>query len=189
MSKAIRAALLAGAAAISVGAIGTPARALIVVHQGPPEFELIESPGQYTLVNNSDQYAEQWYVYGFTVTNPAADYSSARTTQTNWSSCGGSCTGNAFYYYNNDLGSVASADLANDIGPGQRSSKFFFSAPEASSPTFDVVNSSGQTATFNAAIPEPATWAMLLIGFSGLGLAGYAAGGRGRRRARAAPPL
>jgi hypothetical protein len=31
-----------------------------------------------------------------------------------------------------------------------------------------------------AAVPEPATWAMMLAGFAGLGLAGY----RGARRSR-----
>jgi hypothetical protein len=38
----------------------------------------------------------------------------------------------------------------------------------------------GANLTFNSAVPEPSTWAMMLIGFAGLGFAGY-------RRAKAVP--
>ncbi len=36
---------------------------------------------------------------------------------------------------------------------------------------------------FEAAVPEPSTWAMLLVGFAGLGFAGYRRGGRARAAA------
>jgi hypothetical protein len=54
----------------------------------------------------------------------------------------------------------------------------------------DIVgkNADGVAPTFNAAfsltgavVPEPSTWAMMLLGFAGLGFAGY-------RRARKAHP-
>jgi hypothetical protein len=38
----------------------------------------------------------------------------------------------------------------------------------------------GANLTFNSAVPEPSTWAMMLIGFAGLGFAGY-------RRTKAVP--
>jgi hypothetical protein len=41
-------------------------------------------------------------------------------------------------------------------------------------------NANGANLLFNSAIPEPSTWAMMLIGFAGLGFAGY-------RRAKAVP--
>jgi PEP-CTERM motif len=78
--------------------------------------------------------------------------------------------------------SFATYDLKTSIGPIVGSSEF---DPSSSFPTTGgafVLTSVGESATFNAAtsaIPEPSTWAMMLIGFAGLGYAGY-------RRARAA---
>jgi PEP-CTERM motif len=36
-----------------------------------------------------------------------------------------------------------------------------------------VIGSLSGDATFTATIPEPSTWAMMLLGFAGLGFAGY----------------
>ena len=78
--------------------------------------------------------------------------------------------------------SFASYDLKTSIGPIVGSSEI---DPGSSFPTTGgafVLTSVGESATFTAAtsaIPEPSTWAMMLIGFAGLGYAGY-------RRARAA---
>ena len=78
--------------------------------------------------------------------------------------------------------SFASYDLKTSIGPIVGSSEF---DPSSSFPTTGgafVLTSVGESATFTSAtsaIPEPSTWAMMLIGFAGLGYAGY-------RRARAA---
>ncbi len=40
----------------------------------------------------------------------------------------------------------------------------------------------GLTATIRSSIPEPSTWAMMLLGFAGLGFAGY-------RRAKSRGPM
>ena len=36
----------------------------------------------------------------------------------------------------------------------------------------------GETYVFGSAVPEPATWAMMLLGFAGLGVFGLRSGGR-----------
>ena len=78
--------------------------------------------------------------------------------------------------------SFATYDLKTSIGPIVGSSEII---PVASFPTTGgafVLTSVGESATFTAAtsaIPEPSSWAMMLIGFAGLGYAGY-------RRARVA---
>jgi PEP-CTERM motif len=40
------------------------------------------------------------------------------------------------------------------------------------------------TVVVGTVVPEPSTWAMMLIGFAGLGLIGYQGAGRQRRAAR-----
>jgi PEP-CTERM motif len=78
----------------------------------------------------------------------------------------------------------ATYDLKTSIGPiiGRASINEGSSFPTTGGAF--VLTSVGESATFTAAtsaIPEPSTWAMMLIGFAGLGYAGY-------RRARAAHP-
>ena len=41
-----------------------------------------------------------------------------------------------------------------------------------------VVNSGGSITAVPSAVPEPSTWAMMLLGFAGLGYAGYRASRR-----------
>ncbi len=48
--------------------------------------------------------------------------------------------------------------------------------------TIPVANNSGLVTGFTVAVPEPSTWAMMVLGFAGLGFAGY----RASRRATAA---
>jgi PEP-CTERM motif len=104
------------------------------------------------------------------------------TTQSNWSA---SITTNtifnfqfggpivySFLYLNNDGPSVNGID--NDIAPGQSSGNFFFNVAPASDFTLFLVNdiNGGTTnVSFSSAVPEPSTWAMMLIGFAGLGFA------------------
>lgn len=161
-----------------------PAHASGVV--GPPpvvaaDFGVIESPGVYTVFDNSTV----WYIDAFSVSNPFFD--SARTTQAGWAadvtfvSCGSGC-GN---YLNNYYNSPSPGTLATDIGPGQSSSLFTFSAPPASTYTIDLIDANGDVMTVSGpalppGVPEPTGWALMIAGF---GLAGAAL----RRRRRLTP--
>jgi PEP-CTERM motif len=42
-----------------------------------------------------------------------------------------------------------------------------------SSPEFAMMESIGYNGSISSVVPEPATWAMMLLGFAGLGFAGY----------------
>jgi hypothetical protein len=52
------------------------------------------------------------------------------------------------------------------------SSNFFFGAEEASQATFFVIDAAGDTARVTS-VPEPSTWAMLILGFAGIGFMAY----------------
>jgi hypothetical protein len=151
------------------------ANALQVV-PNPADFSVVESPGQYTVTNNSPG----WYIYGFTVTNPEAGGPgvSETTTQTNWSAynSGTNLVGTpdaAFLYLNND---TTTAGIPDDIGlgtlTGTVSSNFFFAANQASQATFFIIDAAGDIARV-AAVPEPSTWAMMILGFAGVGFMAY----------------
>jgi hypothetical protein len=143
----------------------------------PADFSVAESPGQYTVTNNSPF----WYIYGFTVTNPEAGgfAVSETTTQPNWSAynSGRNLVGTpdaAFLYINND---TTAAGIPNDIGFGTltgtvSSNFFFFNAAVNSQATFFVIDAAGDTARI-APIPEPSTWAMILLGFAGVGFMAF----------------
>jgi hypothetical protein len=125
--------------------------------------------GQYTITNNSTG----WWVTGFEVTNPSAAEGDDSTTQTHWTA--GVCVSCAslpvFTYSDNAL-----LDYSNYIGPdGGTSSNFYFTAPKDSSFALDLVNAEGQTFQLALGTPESSTWAMMLLGFAGLGFAGYRA--------------
>lgn len=53
-----------------------------------------------------------------------------------------------------------------------------YGATEAANETFTYVAGSGDPSSTNfyngvSGVPEPSTWAMMLVGFAGLGFAGY----------------
>jgi PEP-CTERM motif len=45
--------------------------------------------------------------------------------------------------------------------------------PNGTTTTPDIGTDGKFTLAVNSAIPEPSTWAMMLLGFAGLGFAGY----------------
>jgi PEP-CTERM motif-containing protein len=74
-----------------------------------------------------------------------------------------------------------------DIAPLTSSSNFTFLGPEASSFQMFVTNADGSDIhsffAMTAAIPEPSTWAMMILGFAGVGFMAY------RRRKDSTPAL
>ena len=80
-----------------------------------------------------------------------------------------------------DLADVGVVDFGDNI------------ATEAANGTFLFVAGSGDPSATNSyygvsgAVPEPATWAMMLVGFAGLGFAGYRTSARASRSSRNAP--
>jgi hypothetical protein len=147
------------------------------------DYEVIESVGSngnghYTVINHSDDE----YIYAFSVTNPLAPKVNDWTTEKGWTSgktplLGGPKDG--FWY--GTLPGVWTVShrhpefLINPqtIGPGEHSSNFFFGTDQlASTVTLFLVDDDGRfsTTTFTAAVPEASTWAMMVLGFIGLGL-------------------
>jgi hypothetical protein len=136
---------------------------------GPFTFVL---GGQYTIKDNSPY----WYVYGFVVTNPAAVYSSAYTgaEHASWTAGTATLLGQPAFFYIDEYTGTASANLPDFIQTnGGIGSDFYFFANLASSYTLDLVDSNGDKATISSAVPEPSTWAMMLLGFVGIGAMTY----------------
>jgi hypothetical protein len=72
------------------------------------------------------------------------------------------------------LGSVNLTDFSDFAGNG--SNDFVFAISAGANETIDA--SGTVTETIFTSIPEPSTWAMMLLGFAGLGYAGYRASRR-----------
>ena len=166
-----------------------PAHALVTIGPNPADFSIIEGPGVYTIINNS----ADWYIYSFAVSNPLAAGGAAFTTQPVWktqiTAVYNVGTGNvdpAFGYYD-PFTYVAGGDLhtgpsgfSYDLGPGTSSSLFTFTGSVASEYEISVAAVDGRFSqagirgeTILAAVPEPSTWAMLLLGFAGIGFMAY----------------
>jgi hypothetical protein len=171
---------LSFAAALSA-LLSSPALAIVAI--GPPasDFSFTETPVgggvyEYTINNNSTG----WYIWAFDITNPLAASPGANpaTTQNNWfaGACtlGASCLAGAdSFVYNNRAGA---GDFTDDIAPGTSSSKFTFDVAPSSVGYFQVVDANGALANVpgvSSSVPEPSTSALMLLGFAGLGYAGY----------------
>lgn len=189
MSKSIcGAAFGAGLAALCL----TSAHAIPLLN--PADFQVIESPGQYKVINNSTD----WYVYAFAVENPAAgDPSIVATTDFhNWNglspnpqfdlNTGGPVF--AFAYASGDTSFATDppilsvVNFGNYIAPGSFSDRFFFNsevqasnygllvvALEAGETFFDNVNGVAST----AATPLPAAISLFAGGLGVFGLLGW----------------
>jgi hypothetical protein len=153
------------------------ANAVTLVGPNPADFSVIEGVGTYTIVNNSDD----WNVYRLAVTNPLAAGGTAFTNNFwNAGTCSGGCFNlpedEAAFYYQTFSGNAAAT-----VGPHSSKGGFFFVGPLASEYALEVVNYNieggantliyGQTSI--AAVPESSTWAMMILGFAGIGIMAY----------------
>jgi len=111
----------------------------------PADFQIIESPGQYKVINNSTG----WYVYAFAVENPAAADPNIKATTDfqNWNglspnpqfdlNTGGPVY--AFAYasddtdFSTDPPKLSTVNLGNYIPPSAFSDRFFFGTDQVAS--------------------------------------------------------
>jgi hypothetical protein len=160
----------------------------------PADFQVIESPGQYTVVNNSTD----WYVYAFAVENPAASDPSivASTTVPNWGALNPNPqldlnTGGpvwAFAYastdtnFSTDPPTLTVVNLGSYVAPGSFEDRFFFGTQQqASHYGLLVVTVVDQEAVFDqvnglatdSATPIPAALPLFATGLGALGLLGW----------------
>lgn len=153
----------------------------------PEDFYVVENPGQY-IVYNLSSLGEAWYIYAFGVTNPLAgsDIEGPSTTRQNWDAfteicveCENGLDASSFEYstFVDSIDPVTETPVRNPflIGPGASSGQFFFFAPMASTFRIDLIDSEGATRSVTgparAAIPEPSSWALMIVGFGLLGSA------------------
>ncbi len=164
MRNAARAAALT--AAVSLGTMAATSPPVGAAELGP--VTIYESGDQIMISNNSSD----WYVFDFDVGNssPGGAYVSASTSQPNWQAVVNS------YLIRYNIVTVADylslGSLADDIGPGERSSNFIYDTGQVIS-LYDVslVNAAGEYQFYSVSGPEPSTWAMMLLGFAGLSFA------------------
>jgi hypothetical protein len=148
------------------------ATVVAVPNPDPAQFSVVETPGQYDVFDNSTQ---GWYITGFSATNPLAGAPgvSESTGMANWfaGNTGTNFVGTptaAFGYFNE------TSSLGNDIAPGTSSNEFYFyPATEASVFTLFLTDANGDVAQVVEGVPEPSTWAMMVLGFAGIGFMAY----------------
>jgi hypothetical protein len=165
------------------------AQAIGFTPPNPADFAISESPGRYTVFNNSSD----WYIYAFAVSNPAAGLpgASATTTFTNWNGfvttldLGTGTTQPVFAYASGDanLSDITNpflnvVHLANYIAPGTNENEFLYSALAASVFGMLLVDVNGDLATINGSSETPLPAALPLFA-TGAGLFFFA---RGRKR-------
>jgi hypothetical protein len=183
--------LFFSAIALIVVGSGRPALALVVASPPPPEFEVIETAGpgntgHYTVINNSNLpgYTPE-YIYAFSVTNPLAQTVGDWTTKQGWIALKLPLLGHSktSFDYATAPGFFSFEDRhlvfninPETIGPGHEAGDFFFGTSTlASTVTLDLVNGNDQfsSVSFTASVPEPSTWAMMILGFLGVGFVAY----------------
>jgi hypothetical protein len=152
-----------------------PANAVAVTPPTASDFIFTETEtglnrGSYAVTDNSTV----WYVYGFTVTNPAAGFATATTTHIGWTASNNQILFGqpAFTYIDNNP--ISPTELLNYIQTFRGTANdFFFGAGAASQYMLNLVAADGETATISSAVPEPSIWAMIVLGFCGVGFMAY----------------
>jgi hypothetical protein len=81
-------------------------------------------------------------------------------------------------FFNNTLDIVADGHLTGPGAPSDNSSQIVLSFTQSGGKNHTISGSA--TYTDVGVVPEPATWAMMLLGFAGLGYAGFRRSGKGR---------
>ena len=146
------------------------------------EFVVTANNGFYTVYNNSGENGTtQLWIWGLGVSNIGATTASigANTTSgpdlSSWSAT-------VFYagQPNEELQYLNSAQyymtLSHDIAPGTSNSQLLFNVDPPGTFTIDLIDSSNNAYTYQAnvsAVPEPSTWAMMILGFAGVGFMAY----------------
>jgi hypothetical protein len=78
-----------------------------------------------------------------------------------------------------DAGLLSASTFAATSGPGTGTSAFFAADITSLVPGRTVANTGAVGGlTISTAVPEPSTWAMLILGFAGIGFLAYRRGGR-----------
>ena len=160
-----------------------PAAAIIAIG---PEFSVTINSDSYTLSNNSGtiNYPTQLWIWGFAIGNPGASNANIQGGLPTWNAnTFNSGLSNAELEYINSPSSYL--DLTTDIGPNSSSSVFYFTAGSQQDPPYTLslfdINHNEFSFTANTdgtggvltAVPESSTWAMLLLGFAGIGFTAY----------------
>jgi hypothetical protein len=179
--------VLAAGLLIGFGSLN-PAKAVVV---SGADFAVIEtagpgSTGYYTVINNSVSE----YIYGFSVTHLFASGVNNWTTEPGWiagktpvlgypKTGFGYLTAPGFWTFSRGRPVFHVSSLT--LGPNESSSNFFFGTAElASLVTLLLVDAKGNfsSTSFDAAqaapaVPEASSWAMMILGFAGIGLLAY----------------
>ena len=161
---------------------GSAAHATLVAAPPPfnsSDFSVIEGQGVYTVVNNSSD----WSVFRFVVQNAEAATGSAHTTQLGWTPSTVSFA--PFKDSNDSTRAIVDAGFqywnqtgtrSLDVQAGTSSSNFTFVGPVQSHFEIYATDQIGEVQTvfgFTTAVPEPSTWAMMILGFAGIGAMTY----------------
>ena len=83
---------------------------------------------------------------------------------------------------NTSLTMIATGDIAGPAGFDPAASEVTFLFTQGSGPGY-AMSGTVTTDLTGAAVPEPSTWALALVGFAGLAAVGWRRGGRARRPA------
>jgi hypothetical protein len=161
---------------------GTGALADPLLPFNPGDFSVIIGPGFFTVVDNSSD----WSVSRFLVENPGAVATSPNTTQPGWTPSTISGSPGWPFKDSNDANAIfidsglqfwnQTGNSSLNVQPGTSSSNFTFVGPVGDRFEIFATDRFGELETvfgMTAAVPEPSTWAMMILGFFGIGFMAY----------------